>query len=260
MAIIHSASQLLSDDMSGDWKSDMADVFRILNQQNTSVTKAINGQLTFAQMGAKKIQIPSIVVPSNIIVPTLATNIVSQGAPFPIIGYWLDSDGMVHIKGKLQNNTGAPFSSNFFIINQGYRPADNYEFPCFGYNGAPNTTYIQVISSTGAVSVDNGSLPTGGQVAINVSFPAKNFVQYVPSCFPIKIQSTFNAGALLLGAITDLNQAGGQPPQIAMNDVVWHNEPGFSGSSNYNNIVIDNIPGLLPNRSYSVTLWAFPDQ
>lgn len=195
-----------------------------------------------------------LVVPANIFAPTLATNVANQGAPYPLAGYWQDASGMVRFKGKIQNNTGGSIASGatIFTIPTAFAPTETWERPCFGWTGSAATTYYVQLTSAGVGSMDGVAWPSGAQISLDMQWPVSGFVPYVPpSGFPFDVLwPKAYAPTLVLAQCLDSNAA--SPSNLSAMFVDWVTT--VKGSKTF--IHVRNIPGLLPGKSYSVTLLA----
>ncbi len=57
------------------------------------------------------------------IAPSLSNNWANYGAPFGDAGYFIDPEGIVHLKGLVKCATGTPVATVLFTLPVGYRPA-----------------------------------------------------------------------------------------------------------------------------------------
>lgn len=239
-------AKLIEDDYSGEWKTDMPDVFLLLNKFNRDVGGALNSTVGFSQLGAQTINL-TVTMPSRDIALALGSGWTSVTTPT----YSIDSRGWVQVVGTVTGGTtGTTMVSGLPTpdVAKSWATVANNAF--------------------GKITLDtSGNLKSAGGSTTNVDF----YVSYLaarsavkaPSCFPITITSklaTNQAGAVLLGPVTDKNSQGGQILQPLTLSLSWHNQTGLSGGSNVNSIVVDNIDGLVAGRTYSVTLYAFPSQ
>lgn len=84
-----------------------------------------------------------------IIAPTLLNSWVNSGGATPPAGYWKDSDGVVHLQGRI---TGGAAPSIAFTLPAGYRPVNQEDFATI-QNGTLGWVYV---NAAGSVTVQTG--------------------------------------------------------------------------------------------------------
>lgn len=252
-----SPAKLLEDDFSGDWSEDIGDVFRTINKFSTDTSGALSQQVLLSSLGAQKVQLQSVSIPPLWTAPTLATGVTDLGGADQVSGYYKDDYGIVHIRGTVVRAT----VGTIFTLPTGFRPALNRIFSTWVSTAGTEHSARLAVTSAGVVSIATFAPSTWG--SIECEFDCSDVSPGIPTCFPIRIRSqlkTGTASSVLLGSAVDVNNNGGQVISLGHYNVSWHNETGFDGTTPVNFVVIDNIIGLIPTHTYSIALWALPNQ
>lgn len=250
-------AKLIQDDFSGDWEKDMPDVFRLLNKFSTDASGAIGTQVLLASLGAQKIVLKSVVVPD------IWTSVTSFS------NSWAIFSGSFSVKYRPLLDMGE--ARMIGLIKSGTIGLKAFNLPAAFWPGQDFNTATESNSAYGKILIKTSDGSVVPAVGSNVSFsldctwPLKtsSWVPPAPSCFPMKIASkltTGKASTVLLGSVTDQAKNGGTLLLSGATGISWRNESGQVGGKSINNIVIDNIQGLIPNHTYQITIWAFPDQ
>jgi hypothetical protein len=142
-------------------------------QNNNGLSTVLNiewtGQIIWPSGPASTATSPS---PSAVTAITPNTNIAAANG----LGFWKDAMNVVHIKGSMQNNTGAG-ATNLATTNPlpaGFRPssAQGRLYTCSSTDGTTNYQ-IQVLN-TGAITANGTGIVNGGIVYLDgVSFLAE---------------------------------------------------------------------------------------
>lgn len=255
--IVNTPKKMVADDFDGDWKKDMPDVFRIFNDLATQATNSITQRITPTQnMGWQAIQLDSVIVPDCWQAPDgfLDTGVTNLGTVNEPAGYMKDSFGKVEIRGLVvKASTGL-----MITVTAPFAPKFEFDVATIVNHGGADLFATLRVKADGTVNILTSAPSAYG--SIRCTYQCADSSPYIPSCFPIKVNSKLPGGkasAVLMGLARDITQNGAMvalPP----NSVAWHNETGFSGNSGANSIVIDNIQGLLPLHTYQITLFALP--
>src|SRR5438445_48341 len=119
-------AKLSGDDFSGDWQEDMPDLFRVLNKFSGDASSALSSQVSLvSNLGFQKIDLKSIVIPTDWVVPTLAAGWSNFGGSEDTAAYRKDANGRVEIRGTVVSAaTGVVFT-----LPDGFRPAMSFLVP-----------------------------------------------------------------------------------------------------------------------------------
>lgn len=242
MAAPPGVKKISSDDLSGDWSQDSTKLLSRLNSfLSDSGTIFQGGVGLTSNAGCQKIQF-TVQTPDPWVTPTLSGAWTAFPGQTP--QYRITNDGAVVGRGAAHNGV---ITTTLWTMPSALWPFVDANLPTES-NGAYGK--LTVLSSNGTVNAAVGS---------NVFFSLSSLsyypsipVPYVASCWPRLVACTLPGGQaakLDLGPIVDVT-AGSSALAFTPLGLSWHNAKG--------QISVDNIPGLLPNRTYSVTLYAWP--
>lgn len=88
--------------------------------------------------------------------PTLLNSWVNYGSGFQPVGFWKDSEGVVHIQGMIKSGTTTA-ATPFFVLPAGYRPQNYQIFAC---ESASAYSGVGVNDSNGSVEARAGCSAT----------------------------------------------------------------------------------------------------
>lgn len=220
---------------------------RAQDSQNTAVARALGSALVLGdtlQVLTPYTAAKPLAVPDSWQNLTLANSWVLFGGGNEA-QYRIWTDGRVEFRGLIKSGTvNANIHSN--ALN-----APQYETIFAGIcNNGTNDVIADVrMESTGFLKLQAGS--TNWLSLDNLSYMPASPAPYVPSCFPFDVlwPKTYPP-SFVFAQCVDANTA--NPSNLAAMLVDW--VPVMKGNRTF--IRVRNIPGLLPSKSYAVTLLA----
>lgn len=242
MAGFLSVTKFTSTDFSGEWEQDSKKLVSSLNTLIIQLNSALAGGLTLPENLGVQVLNFVINVPTPWTQVTTFTNAwVNNSSSMPS-RYMLNQDGIVFLDGAVKSGT---LGLSAFTLPQNMWPSQDTFLPVVATGG---TGYMVVQAADGKVIPSVGATTFMG---LSSSFKSATQAPVNPLCFPRFFQSQIgNALMVLPGMVQDVTQGTGSPPKLATNAIAWANDNG--------QIRIDNVSGLLPNRQYNVTAYAFP--
>lgn len=236
-----SVTKFSDSDLSGDWSKDRTKIQSSLNTMILQLNSGLDGGLRLSQNLGVQVLNFNVNVPTPWIQVTTFTNSwVNFNTSVPA-RYMKDSNGAVWLDGAIKSGT---IGATAFALPQPLWPGQDCTFAtdCGGTHGR------LVVSAAGAVKPDAGSNTI---FSLGVSFQAATFAPANPLCFPLYFKSNVgNASIVLPGSIQDVTSGSGSALKLSNSSITWANDNG--------QIRIDNVAGLLPNRQYNITAYAFP--
>ena len=233
-----------SFDPSGDYASDADSLAVAINTHMSDVQAALEQGLSrTSNLGCLTWSF-KVSVPSNYFDVTFLNAWTNFGSGWANSSYSKDSSGYVRLRGMLKSGT---VGTTAFNIPVGFRPAATASFSVLS-----NGLFGRVdISSAGDVTpqppCNNAYVSLDG-----IQFQCTDISPYVASCFPVKKQCTLPTGQaawVTIDAVSDITP-GLAAIQVSGFQCSWRNQSGY--------VSIDNIPGLIPSRTYLVTATAWP--
>lgn len=227
-----------------DLGSKIGPVLRALDKHNVDVVASLKNALVIGdslQVFNPFTQSAPLAVPTDWVLPTLGNGWVNVGSGNASAQYKIDPFGRVTIRGLIKSGT---INTTAFTLPVGYRPSGNETFPASANNLFANLA----VTSAGAVIPQTGST-TNFSIECSFWADSTNDAPIPPSCFPFDVLWPKSYSPTLVVArcaATDGSNLGQMLPDWTM---------VTKGSNQF--IHIRNLPGLLPGKSYSVTLAAF---
>lgn len=247
MAQPPSTKKIIASDLPDDWQAAKEKLLLPLNKFLSDANDGLSAGLRLdANLGCQ-VWTFRVQVPAQWQTPTFANSWTNYGSPEATAGYTKTADGLVFLKGGLKGGT---LGAAAFMLPAAYCPAERMQCVCYYFNGtsaAPGLVYVEANGDVKPAGSTNFYVSLAG-----ISFPCSNFSPYVPSCFPLKFKCTLPGGRaqkLELGEVVDVTP-GSTPLVHNATEAIWRNDAG--------QITIDNIPGLLPGRTYSIRAIAYP--
>lgn len=230
------------DSYTEDQAENFQRLARTLNSYISDANSIFTGNVGLvSNLGGQAISF-TVQVPDNNQSASIAAGWTATNGPT----YSVSADGIVRLYGAA-TNAGAALAAN---VVTGLPLPDTARSFVVDSNGAFGVVQV---TAAGAMTLIIGAVGAGNYLAWgNVSYPAYRLQPYIPSCWPKRIKCTMpngQAGLVLSGLITDITP--GSPPMRFV-----PGQPSWSNSGGY--ISINCIPGLLPNRTYSVNLIGLP--
>lgn len=187
-----------------------------------------------------------LTVPTDWQTPTLNSGWSNFGSPWEVAAYRKNSSGLVTVKGLVKSTNALP--STVFTLPTGFRPAENVRTASSGSTGGGDAFYSLSFQTDGSVVCQSGAAAPSASLSVDSSFYCSDFSPYVPSCFPFDVLWAKPYPPTLVLA----QCAATDGSNVAMALADWTTV--VKGGSTF--LHVRNLPGLLPSKSYSVTLLA----
>lgn len=217
--------------------------FRTLNAFTEQTKSALAKGLTIADNSAAFVKTLTVTTGSPWIAPALLNSFANLGSGFSIAGYFKDSVGAVHLRGVVSNAPGVAAATPIFTLPAGYRPAYRLVFP--GNTGTASGGRIDVdvlgnVFSTFAVSA--GDFRTLDGIAF-LAEPGGPGPSLLSTALRFKNDLATKPAGVTVWAAQDVTASPAIP--VALGGVAW--------ATSQDQIVISDIAGLAPSRTYKVT-------
>lgn len=217
-----------------------------LNQALKGGANALNRQLTFADNFAAEIRDITVTIPDDWVTPTLKANVANWGGGFATIQYRKKADGTVEIKGF--GRAGAALGAFYtcYTLDIPYRISETRRFA-----GEVNDVAQEFeVNSDGSVKLGNNGAANTNHFTLEATFTASDRTPIAPAVWSKigwKTSLTGKPAGIWPIAIADSAKVRARIPPTVI-DWEWRGAD--------NNIRILNMPGLIPTRSYKITLLA----